>query len=300
MQECCDTIQERGKVMKFAHFFDEGELSEINEDELRVLVDQCDFIRRKQLSEVVCKDDFKSVICVCDDKGSICGFASVVVEYGYLQLNALFVSDEARGRGYGKALIKEVKAFASHMGLDMVQLIALEDSKSALSLYEKTGFVYLSKHSYFTSDMRMYVKDLPYLVGGMLNAIACRYGRQNLSEGLLSCKQSGDLSVFDNAFKMRVKSEVVQNVLNGKFIGVCARALDKLGGSKRGEETVKRLMFKTLEGNYKKEYVDKFLPGVSREAAHDFSLCLDAYYSFEKQDRLEMIDANKDKIIVRG
>lgn len=286
--------------MRFAHFFKEGELAEIDYDELRVLIDQCNFIRKKQLSEILNQDDFKSLICVYDDMDMVCGFASVGLEYGYLQLHALFVSKEARGCGYGKGLLKEVKAFASHLGLDFVQLIALEENEVALKLYEKNGFLYLSKHSYFSDDMKMYVKDLPYVVGGMLNAIAKRYGRNNLLQGLKQCKESGDMAIFDNAFKMPIKKRGMENVLQGKLIAVCAKMLDGLGDVKTGEEGVNRLLFRTLERNYQKEYVDRILPGVSRETAHDLALCLDAYYSFQKQENLKMVFSSNETAIRKG
>ncbi len=283
--------------MKFKHFFKESEMSQEDVDGLRVLLDQCDIIRRKQILEVVDQGDYKSVVCVYDDYGKMCGFAAVVLEYGYINLNVLYVDEGQRRKGYGKGLIKEVKAFANHMGVDTVELIALEYRKSALRLYEKTGFVYTSVRNCFTSEMRMYVNSSAYVVGGVLNAISRKYGPNNLAEGLKECRSNGDLSVFDGAFKKDVSPKVLESVLQRRVVESCAKCLDRMGDSLKAQDYSKRLFLYTAEASYKKSFVDRVLPGLSRESAHEFASYIHAYYAFRNQDKIcpWNKESNRDK-----
>lgn len=272
--------------MKFKHFFAESEMQQKDYNGLRTLLADCDLVRKKQISEVVDSGNYKSVICVYDDEENMVGFAALVLEYGYINLNVLFVDYDERRKGYGKALLKEVKAFAHKLDLDTVELIALDYSKPALRLYEKNGFIYTTRHNLYTSQMKMYVNSSGYVVGGLLNAISKKYGKSNLAEGLKACRESGDMAIFDGAFKKNVKESTIKSLMESGFVEACAVCLSKLGDNPKSQEFVKKFLVSSTKGNYKKGFCDKILPNASRETAHEFATCLDAYYAFRNQDRL--------------
>ena len=279
--------------MKFKHFFSESEMNEKDVFGLRCLINDCDLVRKKRVSELVDRGSFKSVVCAYDDEGNVVGFAAVVLEYGYINLNILFVDYDNRKKGYGKALLKEVKAFANKLDLDTVELIALDYSKSAIRLYEKMGFLYTTRNSLYTSQMKMYVNSSCYVVGGMLNAISKKYGTSNLVEGLKMCRERGDLAIFEGAFKKPVKESSIKNLLENGFVEACAACLSKMGDNPKSQEFAKKLLMSSTSVNYKKEFCNKILPNASRQTAHEFATCLDAYYAFRNEDRLFSVSKGK-------
>jgi len=52
----------------------------------------------------------------------------------------VFVCSEYRGRGYAKALFKEVESLAKSLGYKKAEIVAWVVAKEAISLYEKFGF----------------------------------------------------------------------------------------------------------------------------------------------------------------
>jgi ribosomal protein S18 acetylase RimI-like enzyme len=57
-----------------------------------------------------------------------------------VQLNALWVAPEARGRGAASALIEAVAGWAAESGVRELELEVTETSRAARHLYEKLGF----------------------------------------------------------------------------------------------------------------------------------------------------------------
>lgn len=64
---------------------------------------------------------------------------------GCCELVKLYVSAQMRGKGLGKALIQQSFATASEFGYKQMYLETMPELSTAVGLYEKLGFTYLSK-----------------------------------------------------------------------------------------------------------------------------------------------------------
>ena len=67
----------------------------------------------------------------------------------YCYLQDLFVADDARGRGIGRALIEHVNADARHRGVSRVHWLTHESNHNAMHLYDRianrSGFIQYRK-----------------------------------------------------------------------------------------------------------------------------------------------------------
>lgn len=83
--------------------------------------------------------------------------------YNYCELQKFFLLPEARGRGLGKKILSECFDFAVNCGYDFCYLETMPSMKSALGLYERSGFKYLynrlGKTGHFNYTIWM-IKDL--------------------------------------------------------------------------------------------------------------------------------------------
>lgn len=59
------------------------------------------------------------------------------------ELQKMYLKQEARGRGYGQALLRRCLDFARQAGFRFCYLESLPELKDALKMYEKTGFRYI-------------------------------------------------------------------------------------------------------------------------------------------------------------
>ena len=80
------------------------------------------------------------------------------------EIQKLYLSDLAKGRGLGKKLMQTAEEFAAGAGYKRLYLETHSDLKAAIGLYEKLGFHIIDKpeaalHS--TMD-RVYIKELNY------------------------------------------------------------------------------------------------------------------------------------------
>jgi putative acetyltransferase len=62
---------------------------------------------------------------------------------GTCELAKMYLVPEVRGKGLGKRLINECLQFAKDQGFEKVYLETMPELRSALIVYEKTGFQYL-------------------------------------------------------------------------------------------------------------------------------------------------------------
>ncbi|MDU9005861.1 GNAT family N-acetyltransferase [Sedimentitalea todarodis] len=67
------------------------------------------------------------------------------IEDGVLLMDGIFVSKEARGRGVGTALLSAIVDTARHLRMSKVRLDVIDSNPRARALYERQGFVEISK-----------------------------------------------------------------------------------------------------------------------------------------------------------
>ncbi|MEZ9631501.1 GNAT family N-acetyltransferase [Vibrio breoganii] len=73
-----------------------------------------------------------------------CGVAPFTEDLSTCELKKLFLLEEARGLGLGKALSNHCLDFAKEQGFTQCYLDTLSNMTSAVHLYEKLGFEHLS------------------------------------------------------------------------------------------------------------------------------------------------------------
>ena len=102
-----------------------------------------------------------------DSDGGVIGGVGIAEFEGLdncAEIQKLYLSDSAKGRGLGKRLMQTAEEFAAEVGYKRLYLETHSDLKAAIGLYEKLGFHMTDKpetalHS--TMD-RFYIKELNY------------------------------------------------------------------------------------------------------------------------------------------
>lgn len=74
-----------------------------------------------------------------------CGIAPFADSRRTCELKKLFLLNEGRGRGIGKALATQCLAYAREQGYIECYLDTLSSMKAAIALYEKLGFTHLDR-----------------------------------------------------------------------------------------------------------------------------------------------------------
>ncbi|MCM1991888.1 GNAT family N-acetyltransferase [Oceanirhabdus seepicola] len=100
-------------------------------------------------------DDEESNIFVCEYKGNIVGLIIARVmktpdisifkprQFGWIE--NLIVQDSSRGLGIGKKLMDEAENWLKSRGIEEIELNVYDFNKAAIALYEKLGYIDLSK-----------------------------------------------------------------------------------------------------------------------------------------------------------
>jgi len=90
----------------------------------------------------------ESIIFLAEDEsGGALGFVQLFPSFTSVEarrlwvLNDLFVAEEARGRGVGRALMNAAREHAVRTGAKRLTLETMEDNERAWSLYEALGYV---------------------------------------------------------------------------------------------------------------------------------------------------------------
>ena len=87
-------------------------------------------------------------LLVCPICGKDVGVASAVIQNGVLFLLNVVISQEFRGKGFGKILIKEILENACILGAKKLYLQVVQSNSVAQSLYKSFGFEYLYSYWY--------------------------------------------------------------------------------------------------------------------------------------------------------
>ena len=77
------------------------------------------------------------------------GFAVVVAGGRRAHLDAIAVSESARGRGVGKRLLRSVEAEARAAGASSLVLVTADSNLAALDLFLRSGYRVTAKHARF-------------------------------------------------------------------------------------------------------------------------------------------------------
>jgi GNAT superfamily N-acetyltransferase len=82
---------------------------------------------------------------VAEQDGALIGFTNCVLHRGtwtrgdHCYLEDLFVSDQARGKGAGRALIQAVYRHADELGCERTYWLTRQDNETARALYDKVA-----------------------------------------------------------------------------------------------------------------------------------------------------------------
>ncbi|MEQ9404366.1 MAG: GNAT family N-acetyltransferase [Cyclobacteriaceae bacterium] len=92
---------------------------------------------------------------IAEHEGLIVAYASFISQYStwegveYLYLDCLFIKEECRGLGLGKAFMQRIQAQARHQSIDLIQWQTPVFNKNAISFYRGLGAVDKPKHRFF-------------------------------------------------------------------------------------------------------------------------------------------------------
>jgi putative acetyltransferase len=91
----------------------------------------------------------KEVFFVVEDNGVVVGGGGIKPLNGYentiCELQKVYFTPSARGKGYGKIIFNKCMATAKDFGYKQCYLESASQMKVAISIYEKAGFVHLEK-----------------------------------------------------------------------------------------------------------------------------------------------------------
>lgn len=237
--------------MKIRHFSKESNISDYDKTGIETLIQECDFIYKKDISSLIDERDEKSLMCIYDNYGEVCGFASVTDNGQNLELSEIFIGLGFRGDGYGKALLKNVIDYSKKLNYDVVTLRVTVDNTYAQKFYEKNNFIITScKEKSNTISMKRFNSNIVYQIGGILYELEKANTKDGIREGLEKIK---NLEPFYKYF-IKPNDEKINKRLQSKTINT---AIDLLEEKKPEAE---------------EQYVKKAL------------LCLDCYYDLKKQE----------------
>lgn len=91
------------------------------------------------------------------------GFITYSVNIDTADLQDLYVAEDCRKKGVGIALVSAFINDAAKMGVKKLFLEVRESNLSAIKLYEKAGFIFLSERKKYYGDgenARVFIKEL--------------------------------------------------------------------------------------------------------------------------------------------
>lgn len=75
------------------------------------------------------------------------------------EVKRMFVTDEARGLGVGRALLQALEAHAHDLGIETLQLETGLPQVAAIALYEKLGYLQIPRFAPYTDDPTSYCME---------------------------------------------------------------------------------------------------------------------------------------------
>lgn len=93
-----------------------------------------------------CYQDEGSIYFIAEQDGVLLGGSGIAPiphqKGNYCELQRMFLTEEARGKGIGAALMEKCLDFAKEHGYEMVYIETFENMHAARKLYERSGFEY--------------------------------------------------------------------------------------------------------------------------------------------------------------
>ena len=77
---------------------------------------------------------------IARERDQAIGCGAMKIFEGYGEIKSFFVTDAARGKGVGAALLRQIEDQARDEGLSLLRLETAEDLSAACRLYEREGF----------------------------------------------------------------------------------------------------------------------------------------------------------------
>lgn len=87
------------------------------------------------------EDGLHETLAAFDGEGALCGYVSLMHVLDEGTLTFIAVTEEARRKGIGNALLSALEERASSLALSFISLEVRESNLPAISMYEKNGFV---------------------------------------------------------------------------------------------------------------------------------------------------------------
>lgn len=116
-------------------------------DEVRALIDELDETLAREYSpeqrhglrpEAIFQPHVRFFLARVDGVAAGCG--GVAMFAGFAEVKRMFVRDNMRGRGIGRALLSRIESEAKTNGLDVLRLETGDQQLAAIGLYERAGF----------------------------------------------------------------------------------------------------------------------------------------------------------------
>lgn len=92
---------------------------------------------------------------VAELRNEIVGFATFMKQFStwdaafYIYMDCLYLKEEARGKGIGQQMIKEITVYAKDQGCRLMQWQTPDFNEQAIRFYEKIGAASKSKRRFF-------------------------------------------------------------------------------------------------------------------------------------------------------
>lgn len=105
-------------------------------------------IAKKQFKIIEKNKNLSALYCRLQNSGTDIGVASAVIQDGILFLLNVIISQNARKKGFGKILIKEILENDCLLGAKKLCLQVVQSNSIAQNLYKSFGFEYLYSYWY--------------------------------------------------------------------------------------------------------------------------------------------------------
>lgn len=109
-----------------------------SQDKVDYLVDY--LLSIETLTSAIADEGYEYYFVDEDASGNHVGFVGIRPDEGYLFLSKLYLTKEARGKGYGRAEFEFIKQRATDLGFKSIRLTCARNNVPSLERYDHMGF----------------------------------------------------------------------------------------------------------------------------------------------------------------